>query len=70
MGFRTEPQYCNVGNYQAVAELNLDPTAELTTLDLQVDPGRTIAVTPVDPEGQTVAGTIATGVSDLFSSSE
>jgi hypothetical protein len=70
MGFRTEWQYCNVGNHQAVAELNLDATAESATLDLQVDPGRTIAVTPVDPEGQTVAGTIATGVSDLFSSSE
>ena len=70
MSFRTEPQYCNVGNYQAVAELNLDPTAESATLDLQVDPGRTIAVTPVDPEGQTVAGTMARGVSDLFSSTE
>jgi hypothetical protein len=67
MSFRTEPQYCMVGNYHTVAEINLDPKAESATLDLQVDPGRTIAVTPVDPEGRPVAGTMATGVSDLSS---
>jgi RNA polymerase sigma factor (sigma-70 family) len=70
MSFHTEPQYCNVGNYHAMAELNVDPVAESATLDVQVDPGRTIAVTPVDPEGRPVAGTIATGVSELFSSTE
>ena len=27
MSFRTRPHYCNVGNYNAVSELNLDPKA-------------------------------------------
>ena len=69
-GFQTLPHYCNVHNYHVVAEINLDPKAETATLDLQVDPGRTIVVNPVDPEGQPVAGTMAAGVSDLFSSTE
>ncbi len=70
MNFPTRPFYCNVRDYNIVAEINLDPKAETATVDLQVDPGRTIAVTPVDPEGRPVAGTMAAGVSDLFSGSE
>ena len=70
MGFRTVPEYCDVGNYHVLAEVNLDPKAESATLDLQVDPGRTLAVTAVDPEGRPIGGTKAAGVSDLFSSSE
>jgi RNA polymerase sigma factor (sigma-70 family) len=66
MGFRTRPGYCDVRNYNVVAEIDLDPKAETATVDLQLDPGRTIAVTPIDPEGRPVAGTVATGVGDLF----
>ena len=68
--FYTLPHYCNVGNYNAVSELNLDPKAETATLDIQVDPGRTLVVNPVDPEGKPVAGTMAAGVGELFSSTE
>ncbi len=53
-----------------MAEINLDPKAETATLDLQVDPGRTVVVNPVDPDGKPIAGTMAAGVSDLFSSTE
>ncbi len=53
-----------------MAELNLDPGAATATLDIQVDPGRTLVVNPVDPEGRPVAGTMAAGVSDLFPWSE
>jgi RNA polymerase sigma factor (sigma-70 family) len=67
---RTEPQYCHPGNYNAVAEINLDPAAESAELDLQVHPGRSLWVHVVDPAGQFVAGTIATGVSDEQSSGE
>ena len=70
MSFRTMPEICNVGNYHALAEFDLDPKAESATLDIQVDPCRTIAVTPVDPDGQPVAGTMAAGVSNQFASSE
>jgi hypothetical protein len=66
MNFPTRPWYCNVRDYNVVAEINLDPKAETATVDLQLDPGRAIAVTPIDPEGRPVAGTVATGVGDLF----
>ena len=39
-------------------------------MDLQVDPGRTLTVTVVDPEGKPVGGTMAIGLTDLFSSIE
>lgn len=65
--FRTYPYMASVGNYHDFAELNLDPKAESATLDLQVDPGRTITVKAVDPDGKPVAGTMASGVTDLFS---
>ncbi len=67
MGFHTYPYSCLVANYHAVAEIKLDPKAETATLDLQVDPGRTIVVNPVDPDGKPIAGTMAAGVGDLFS---
>jgi RNA polymerase sigma factor (sigma-70 family) len=70
MTFPTRPFICSAANYHVVAEINTDPKDETVTLDLQVDPGRTIAVNPVDPEGRPVAGTMAAGVSDLFSSTE
>jgi RNA polymerase sigma factor (sigma-70 family) len=66
-GFHTYPHPCLVSGYHTVAEINLDPKAEMAELDLQIEPGRTIVVTPVDPEGRPVAGTMATGVSDLSS---
>ena len=49
MGFPTYPHICIAGNYNTLAEINLDPKAETATLDLQVDPGRTIAVKPSTP---------------------
>ena len=64
--FRTEPENCQVGYYHVVAELNLDSGAATATLDIQLDPGRTLVVNPVDPEGRPVAGTMARGVSGLF----
>ena len=65
MGFNTFPHMCITSGYNVLAEINLDPKAETVELDLEVDAGRTIAVTPVDPEGRPVAGTTASGVSDL-----
>ena len=69
-GFRTIPTFCHPDAYNALAEIDLDPKAGSATLDLQVEPGRTVAVTPVDPEGRPVAGTTAAGVVDLHPTSE
>ena len=67
IGFTTFPQMCIAINYNVLAEINLDPKAETAELDLQVDAGRTITVNPVDSEGHPVAGTTASGVSDVSS---
>jgi RNA polymerase sigma factor (sigma-70 family) len=66
----TWPSECYALNYNVVAELDLDPKAEAATVDLQVDPGRTIELTPVDPEGRPLAGTSAAGVGELFATQE
>jgi RNA polymerase sigma factor (sigma-70 family) len=68
--FDTAPQICNVHDYHVLAEVNLDPKAELATMNLQVDPGRTLTATAVDPQGKPVIGTMATGLTDLFSTIE
>jgi hypothetical protein len=68
MYFATYP-FCSVGNYHVLAEINPDPRAESVTLDLQVDPGRSLTLEPVDPDGRPIAGTKATGLTDLFSNS-
>ncbi len=67
MAFPTDPEYCMPSNYHVLAEINLDPKSGTAELDLQVNPGRTIEVTPVNPEGWPVAGTVATGVSTITS---
>jgi RNA polymerase sigma factor (sigma-70 family) len=69
-GFRTEPSFCHVVNYHAVAELNVDPTARSVTLNFEVVPRRSLTMNVVDPAGQPISGTTARGVSDLHSSSE
>jgi hypothetical protein len=68
--FDTFPQMCNVRNYHVLAEVNLDPKVESVTLNLEVDPGRTLTLTAVDPDGKPVSGTMATGLTDLFYSIE
>jgi RNA polymerase sigma factor (sigma-70 family) len=65
--YNTLPLSCYVNNYHVLAEIDVDPKAESATLDLQVDPGRTVTVTAVDPEGKPIGGTKTKGVTDLFS---
>jgi len=66
--FPTVPHYCNVGNYHILAEVDLDPKADSATLDLQVDPGRSLTITAVDPEGRPIGETRVSGLTDLFAS--
>ncbi|MHB1562072.1 MAG: sigma-70 family RNA polymerase sigma factor [Isosphaeraceae bacterium] len=66
--FETAPYFPSVHNYHVLAELRLDPKSSTAEVNLQVDPGRTIEIRPIDPEGRPVAGTSATGVGDLFGS--
>ena len=57
-----DPQY-----YHVLAEIDIDSKAESATLDLQLDPGRSLTVNVVDPEGRPIGGTRVKGVTDLHS---
>ena len=63
-GFDTVPSLCPTTQYHALAEVDIDPPAESATVDLQVDPGRTLVVTAVDPEGKPIGGTTVRGLTD------
>jgi RNA polymerase sigma factor (sigma-70 family) len=49
-----------------VTEIHLDPTAESAALDLQADPGRSVTVDVVDPDGGPLGGTKVKGQHELF----
>jgi RNA polymerase sigma factor (sigma-70 family) len=65
--FDTLPMNCHDDNYHLLTEIDVDPKAESATLDLQLDPGRSLTVNAVDPEGKPVGGTKVKGITDLFS---
>jgi hypothetical protein len=64
--FRTVPEAANLGNFTAYAEMDLDPGSAPATRDLQTDPGQSVAVEVVGPDGRPVGGTKVKGMSDLF----
>jgi RNA polymerase sigma factor (sigma-70 family) len=68
-GLDTVPSALPVMNYSTLADIDIDPRAESATRDLQVDPGRTVTLSIVDPEGRPLRGASAPGFTDLFSSS-
>jgi RNA polymerase sigma factor (sigma-70 family) len=61
---------CLVTEYNVFAEVVLDPGTESATVDLQVDPGRTLTVTAVDPEGRPIGGSKVVGLTDSFGGGE
>jgi RNA polymerase sigma factor (sigma-70 family) len=67
--FATLPYYCHIANYHIITEVNLDPKAEPARLELQADPGKSVAVEVVGPDGQPLGGTTVKGKSELFQSS-
>ena len=69
MVFDTWPLNCYVNNYHVLAEIDIDPKAESATLDIQVDPGRSLMVTAINPEGRPIGAVKVAGTTDLFSSS-
>jgi RNA polymerase sigma factor (sigma-70 family) len=59
----TLPEILIPGIHAAVAEVVVDPRAELMSLDLQADPGKTVAIEVVGPDGAPIGETKAKGVS-------
>jgi hypothetical protein len=61
--FDTLPRQVSGSQFHALAAVDLDPKAEAPALDLQVDPGRTLTIHVVDPEGRPIGRTKASGLS-------
>ena len=60
-GFNTLLACASPATSYIVAEIDLDPKAESATMDLQVDPGRSVTVEVVDPDGRPLGGTKVNG---------
>ena len=52
-------------NYHTVAGIDVSPGTEETTLDIPVDPGRSLRITAVDPDCKPVFGLRVQGIGDL-----
>jgi hypothetical protein len=59
--FPTRPGFCNAVNYNVLAEVSPPEGVAEVTCDLTVDPGRSVRVTALDPDGQPLTGTIVLG---------
>jgi Sigma-70, region 4 len=68
--FSTRPSTCSVGYYHALAEVNLDSGVESATVDLQVDPGCSVLINIVGPDGNPIGGTKVAGISDVHRTAE
>jgi RNA polymerase sigma factor (sigma-70 family) len=66
-GFNTLPGMCMIDEYHVLAEVALDPKAKTVTRDLHVEPGRTLTIHVVDPDGRPLGGTKAWRLSDVAS---
>ncbi len=64
----TSPHMIIPGSQAAVALVNPDDKAESLALDLQVDPGRTVPIEVVGPDGAPVGDTKVKGLRELFQS--
>ena len=61
---------CRASNYHVLAEVNIDPGAEPATLDLQVDPGRSLTLRSSIPRASRSAGRSRRVSASLFPSTE
>ena len=64
--FATSPYYCPTSDQHVFAEINPAPGTKELTLFLQVDPGRTVKGTIVDPDGSPFAGGVEIRTLDVF----
>ncbi len=60
--FRTLPLGCTPSSYQWIAEISPGPTDVELTRDIELDPGRTLKATALDPEGRPLAGSTGGGL--------
>jgi hypothetical protein len=61
--FHTHPHFCLAVNFNALAEVNPAEDTTEVVCDLTVEPGRSVPVTILDPDGVPLAGALALGQS-------
>jgi len=66
--FATYPYFCPTSDKHIFAEINPVPGTTELALELQVDPGRTVTGTIVDPDGQAILAGIEIRTLDVFQS--
>jgi RNA polymerase sigma factor (sigma-70 family) len=64
--FRTAPFYCPTSDQHVLAEINPAAGTSEVTLELQVDPGRTVKGTIVGPDRRVVGGVVEIRTLDVF----
>jgi hypothetical protein len=62
------PQTVNPSSHAIVAEVVVDPKDQSITLDLQADPGKSVAIEVVGPDGSPIGDTKVKGRAELFQS--
>ncbi len=66
--FNTVPELVNPGSQAIVAEVVIDPKADSITLDLQADPGKSVAIEVVGPDGSPFGDTKVKGRAEVYQS--
>jgi RNA polymerase sigma factor (sigma-70 family) len=66
--FQTAPQTFFPSSQTIVAEVVVDPKAESVTLDLQADPGKSVQIEVVGPDGSALGDTKVKGLAETFQS--
>jgi len=66
--FDTVPELLPPGSQAIVAEVIIDPKAESITLDLQADPGKSVPIEVVGPDGSPIGDTKVKGRAELYQS--
>jgi Sigma-70, region 4 len=64
--FDTLPEALFPEAHAIIAEIVVDPKAESISLDLQADPGKSVPIEVVGPDGAPIGETKAKGVSELY----
>jgi RNA polymerase sigma factor (sigma-70 family) len=66
--FQTSPRWLSPAGHAIVAEVVVDPKAESMTLDLQADPGKSVPIEVVGPDGTPIGDTKVKGQRELYQS--
>jgi hypothetical protein len=66
--FETLPQFLHPASNAVVAEVVVDSKSESVTLDLQADPGKSVPIEVVGPDGSAIGDTKVKGLRERFQS--